>query len=93
MPEERTVTLGEVICVSERSFTRRTPKLLARNSVTRPATRTASPTATRPAAELPKTNRPSDVAGSASGVESWSQKLEERLTVTIPSMPETVWLT
>ncbi len=44
-----------------------------RNSATVPVTVTASPTATVGAVRV-KTNRPSLVAGSASGVGSWNQK-------------------
>jgi hypothetical protein len=54
-----------------------------------PETRTESPTATV-GAELVKTNRPSLVAGLASGVGSWIQKPLEPLVRTAVTMPGTL---
>ncbi len=59
------------------------PEPPGRNSATVPLTVTASPTFTV-GAELVKTNRPSLVAGSASGCGSWNQNPLPPLAVTTP---------
>ena len=56
----------------------------ARNSATVPVTVTASPTAGLLPVEPVKTNRPSLVAGSASGAGSWNQKPVGPTAVTTP---------
>ena len=76
------VTVGLTIWVTVRLFA-----LLGRNSETRPATFTASPTATVGAAFV-KTKTPSDVSALASGAGSWIQKPRPpavRSAVTTPS--------
>src|SRR4249919_998851 len=78
-PVACTVTWGAVSSV----VVRFTGSLPGRNSATVPSTNTSSPTFTV-GAELVNTNRPSLVAGSASGVGSCIQKPLLRLAVTTP---------
>src|SRR5574341_2693520 len=70
LPDDSTVTAGPVSSVVVRLVPVAPP---GRNSETRPPTTTESPTATVGAAEV-NTNSPSEVAGSLSGLGSWSQK-------------------
>ena len=60
------------------------PAVSALNSLTRPPTWTASPTATAAAAAPPKTKIASEVAGSASGLGSCRKKPFGRTAVTMP---------
>src|SRR5918992_4563099 len=78
-PLDVTVTVGETISV----VVRLVAELPGRNSLTWPLTATASPTATV-GLVLVKTKRPSEVAGSASGRGSCSQKPFDDVAVTTP---------
>ena len=85
LPLERTSTTGEVSSLWLRLLPVAPPGL---NSVTRPSTSTASPTAASGADDV-KTKSPSEVAESPSAFGSSKKKPFETRAVTIPGTSET----